>query len=100
MGVAPRRYLPGRNAMLANEAYVRLENIVFPFHCKQVPESNFFEKTDFIRFANNNRIIVFMFQTYDNSISGLTVCGGYTCIPNDATCFDFSFGSQLLVDLN
>jgi len=77
MEVALDRYLPGRNAMLGNESNVSLKNIVFSFHCKQITESNLFEKTDFIRLTNNNRIIVFVFQAYDNRVGGFAICGSY-----------------------
>ena len=97
MGAALDRYLSGCNAMLLNETYVFLKNIVFSFHCKQVAKSDFFEKTNFIRLADNNRIIVFVFQAYDNSIGGFAICGSYTRIPNNTAYFYFSFGSQLLV---
>lgn len=87
------------NAMLATKSYVSLKNIVFSFHCKQITKSNLFEKTDFIRLTNNNRIIVFVFQAYDNRVDGFAICGSYTRIPNHTAGFDFIFGSQLLVYL-
>ena len=73
------------------------ENIVFSFHCKQVAKGEFLKKTDFIGFTNNNRIIVFVFQAYDNGIGGFAISRSYTRIPNNTAGFDFSFGSQLLV---